>query len=143
MNRSRIFAEFLEDVGVMRRALFSKVVGTVARKGLPTPAQLGVLAAIVQDGPQGIKELAGRFGMSSSAATQLVNGLVRAKLLTRNKDQNDRRRACVALTAEGSERLQKAKRCQAEALERLLSALTDREIEQLHKMQQKILTHLS
>lgn len=143
MNRAKILAEFMENMMAMRKAFFPKPPHAPAKDGLPTRAQFGILATIGHEGPQSIKELAGRFGMTSSAATQAVHGLVKAKLLTRKEDSKDRRRICAALTKEGAKRLEKAKQCHGEALERILSVLNDQELVQLQKIQKKLLTHLS
>ncbi len=132
----------MENMGSLRKAFLMKQAANATDKDGLTRAQLGILMAIAHDGPQSIKELAQHFMMSSSAATQMVHALVTAKLLTRAEDAYDRRRICVALTPEGKKRLAKAKAHHTAWFADLLSVLSDQELSQLQKIQQKIITHL-
>jgi len=56
-------------------------------KDMPTHAQLGIMCVLAHRKAQSIKELAEQFGISSSAATQLVNGMVRTDSLRVLKTQ--------------------------------------------------------
>jgi DNA-binding MarR family transcriptional regulator len=110
-------------------------------KDLPTQAQIGVLFVLSHQGSQSIKDLSLRFGMTSSAATQLVDGLVKHGFLKRMEDRNDRRKMCVDLTSKGKKTLEKAKKQRIEKMAKMFEPLTDEELMQLQKIQSKIVEH--
>jgi DNA-binding MarR family transcriptional regulator len=60
---------------------------------------------LVHVGPQSIKDMAVRFSMTPSAATQLVNGLVKDGYLVRTENIWDRRKVGVDLTVKGKKHL--------------------------------------
>jgi DNA-binding MarR family transcriptional regulator len=72
--------------------------------------------------------LAKRLGISSSAVTQLVNGLEAEGLLHRAPDQSDGRKTLIELTARGAElyaRFDQARLARAAAM---LEPLSDEEV---------------
>jgi DNA-binding MarR family transcriptional regulator len=62
------------------------------------------MRALADQGPLTIAQLAAATETTNAAATQLVNGLVRAGYVTRERSANDRRSVVVALTAAGLQR---------------------------------------
>lgn len=103
-----------------------------------TPAQ-GMLAhEIARAGGSTTRVLAKRLGISSSAVTQLVNGLEAEGILRRADDPNDGRRSRIELTELGAElygRFDQARLAQAEAL---LDPLSDKEATELALLLTKI-----
>jgi DNA-binding MarR family transcriptional regulator len=85
-----------------------------------TRAQLRILAQLRQEGPAAVGQLAAQLGVTLPSITATVDRLVRAGLVSREDDPNDRRRVINMLTASGTaliERLQEGKRA------RLIAAL--------------------
>src|SRR5689334_17956396 len=85
-----------------------------------TRAQLRILAQLRQDGPAAVGQLAAHLSVTLPSITATVDRLVRAGLVSREDDPNDRRRVINMLTASGTaliERLQEGKRA------RLIAAL--------------------
>jgi MarR family transcriptional regulator, organic hydroperoxide resistance regulator len=62
------------------------------------------MRALADQGPLTIAQLATATETTNAAATQLVNGLVRAGYVTRERSVNDKRSVVVALTAAGLRR---------------------------------------
>jgi MarR family transcriptional regulator, organic hydroperoxide resistance regulator len=62
------------------------------------------MRALADQGPLTIAQLAAAAETTNAAATQLVNGLVRAGYVTRERSANDKRSVVVTLTAAGLRR---------------------------------------
>ena len=142
MKRSALISEIAVDLASFKRV----VMASHAKKffgRMPTPAQVGILALIAHEGPQNLKDLADRLCMSSSAATQLVNGLVRDRLLTRTEDATDRRRIRLAITVSGKSKLAGAKKARMATLTKLLAPLSEHELNEWKRLQRKIIERAS
>ncbi|MFI9274434.1 MarR family winged helix-turn-helix transcriptional regulator [Kitasatospora sp. NPDC052896] len=62
------------------------------------------LRVLAEDGPLSVGRLAERTETTGAATTQLVNGLVAAGYVTRERPAQDKRSVLVALTARGRQR---------------------------------------
>ena len=142
MKRSILISQIAEDLASFKRVLVASNAKAFAKR-MPTPAGIGILAFVAQEGPQNLKDIAKRLCMSSSAATQLVDGLVRDRLLTRTEDRTDRRRIKLALTAVGKRKLAQAKKARLAALAKLLEPLSPQELNEWRRLQQKIIKQAS
>jgi DNA-binding MarR family transcriptional regulator len=101
-------------------------------------SQWMVLHIIYHDEGIGIKELSHMLGISSSAATQLVNNLVKKGTLVCEKNLEDRRALKIRL-AKNTKQLIEAARTQAfEKIYLFFDSLTDEELEQLSKLSKKV-----
>jgi DNA-binding MarR family transcriptional regulator len=143
MKRTELITAITEGMACMRRSAMSQPAASAGDKNCPTRAQVGVLFMLAHDGPQTTKDLAARLAMTSSAVTQLVDGLVRDKSIARKEDKDDRRRIQLSLTDNGKKRLAEAKKQHVTVFTRLFNGLSDEELVQLHKIQQKIIANLS
>lgn len=112
-------------------------------KGMPTHAQLSILFTLQHQGSQSIKEIAEYFNMSSSAATQLVDGLVKEDLLARKEDRHDRRKISVILTTKGKQKLLAAKKLRLKRVARMYEPLSEEELAQMYIIQKKIVEHMN
>lgn len=74
-----------------------------------TPTQLAALATIERGGPMPIGALAGTERISAPTATKAVEKLVRAGLVERHGDPDDRRVTLVDVTAAGRRLLDEAR----------------------------------
>ncbi|MFA5185147.1 MAG: MarR family transcriptional regulator [Patescibacteria group bacterium] len=140
MERYDIISEIAGDFASFKRVIWTSCAAR-SPQSMPTPAQIGVLALVASEGPQNLKDLAGRLCMSSSAATQLVDGLVADRMLTRTEDSNDRRRIKLALTESGKLKLAQAKKARLAAFTRLLAPLSEKELNEWRRLQRKIIEH--
>ena len=66
-------------------------------------AQIGLLFVLAHAGTASVRQVAERLHISQSAASLLVDRLVRAHLAERSEDPLDRRRAIVRLTPQGED----------------------------------------
>jgi DNA-binding MarR family transcriptional regulator len=141
MNRKELIQDFFKNMDSMAR------IGTMHRKHdhrpkhMPPHAQVGVLFVVSHRGPLSIKEISDIFGMTSSAATQLVNSLVKNKFLARAEDKVDRRKMLVTLTAQGKKIIASAKEYRLKKMTNMFESLTDTELSQLVRIQAKIVDH--
>lgn len=141
MSRKDLIQQFFKSMDSMARISAINHKHEPVPKDMPPHAQMGVLFIVAHRGPQTIKELSQRFSMTSSAATQLVNGLVKSTLLARTEDREDRRKVVVELTAKGKSIIERAKTYRMEKMVKLFEPLSDAELKQLMKIQAKIVEH--
>ena len=94
-------------------------------------SQFTLLAVLDEFGPLNQTEMSERSGLDRSDIVRWVDELVAHKLVRRTQDPSDRRRNVVTITAAGRRRLDaldaRLRRAQGE----LLSALSDKERDQL------------
>lgn len=138
MERSQLISEIAEDLASFKRLLMASWTKKFATR-VPTPAQIGILALINHEKPENLKDLAKRLCMTSSAATQLVGGLVEEGLLSSTHDATDRRRIHLALTAAGKRMLIQTKKSRLESLTKLLAPLSEDDLKAWKRMQRKII----
>ena len=141
MDRNELIQRFFTSMDSMTRIGAMSPRGGPMPKNMPSHAQLGVLFVIAHRGTQTTKELARHFGMTSSAATQLVNGLVKNGILERKEDEKDRRKTHIALTKKGEGVLEKARTHRMQKMKESFTPLSDKEVAQLLKIQIKIVEH--
>lgn len=137
MNKNELVKKLFTNIDALGRAASAQKFAPTA-KGMPTHAQVGVLFVIFHSGPQSVKDMAEKFGMTPSGITQLVNGLVKDGLLARTEDTQDRRKICVALTHKGRESMATIKQQRQEKLSKVFEPLTSSELIQLDIILQKI-----
>ncbi len=141
MDRQQNMQALLEHMEAIGKAMASRALEQ-PRSDMPTHAQLGVLLIVLHRGPQNIKTLANIFRMTSSAATQLVNGLVRDGLLRREEDKDDRRKISVHLTQKGKRLLVIARKQRLQNMVRIFETLSNTDLEQLEKIHRKVIQQL-
>ncbi|MBM3701303.1 MAG: MarR family transcriptional regulator [Actinobacteria bacterium] len=103
-----------------------------------THAQMIVLRIIQNNENMHLKEIATILGTSSSAATQIVNGLVKKGYLVRKRNQLDRRILKLALTDKALAQIASIKSKSFSDLYALFDALSDTELIQYRELSAKI-----
>ena len=94
----------LSDRIAMGRAIWRDlVIGFSAQLGELNLSftQLAALYALADSGTMTVADLADTLGRSQSAASRLVDGLVKRQLIERNQDSEDRRQRTLTLTGRG------------------------------------------
>jgi DNA-binding MarR family transcriptional regulator len=111
-----------QDVAARLHAVSIRLLRMLRREdsasGLTGP-RLSALSVLVFAGPLSLAELAAAEQVSAPTMTRLVDGLVRAGLVTREADPANRRRVRIAATQDGRRLLEAGR-------ERRVSALTER-----------------
>lgn len=103
-------------------------------------SQWFVLKIIEHYKNRSIKDIAETLGISSSAATQLVDGLVRRGYVTRQDDPKDRRSVRLELSPKGKKNVTATNEKRINEMAGLFDALTDSELEECLRLQRKILS---
>lgn len=140
MNRSAAINELFENMGAMRR-MMSKAHGASTVKNMPTRGQIGLMMMLDHSAILSIKELAEKFAMSSSAVTQMVDGLVDDGFVTRKEDAKDRRKIGLSLTAKGKKNLVESKKAHLASMAKFLAPLSDDELSTFVRLSAKVATH--
>ncbi len=93
------YAEMVTDFFVesVRKAATRAMAGNYKGEDI-TPSLMEALQHIYLRGASAIREIAAAMEISLSAASQLVERLVKKELVTRREDASDRRLTCVELT---------------------------------------------
>jgi DNA-binding MarR family transcriptional regulator len=91
-------------------------------------SQRFVLRTLADRGPCQMSEVAHTLGVTLSAATGLVDRLVKSNLATRERDAKDRRVVWVKITPEGRQAVAMAERRRRAALSRLIADLSPEDL---------------
>jgi DNA-binding MarR family transcriptional regulator len=103
-----------------------------------TPSQWGVLMFIEQQGESMIKDVAKALGITSSATTQLVEGLVASGYLMRETHAKDRRTVTLILSKKTKGQVEKMKSRSLQEFLKIFEALNDKEFNQYLLLNKKI-----
>ena len=108
--------------------------------GMPhiTPSQWMVLRVIKERSACTVKDLSQSLHMTSSAATQLVDGLVRGGHVIRKRDTSDRRKVVLTLSHKSVAEIQRMKKMMLKHMFNMFKVLNDKEFEQLYRLNKKI-----
>jgi DNA-binding MarR family transcriptional regulator len=95
-------------------------------QGLSIP-QIGALFQIHKQSKTGISHLSGELGVTSAAASQMLDKLVQLGLVARTEDERDRRAKRIALTEKGREALKASVDARQEWIALVFARLNDQE----------------
>lgn len=101
----------IEDIAEQISFLVLRLMRAVKSRFLTlreiTVPQLIILSTLEDKGRLSLKQLAKALGVSSATASILVDKLVKAGQIERNRDKEDRRRVIIKLTRRGSQTLER------------------------------------
>jgi DNA-binding MarR family transcriptional regulator len=100
-----------------------------ARESGLSMSQLGALFHIHRRGSSGVTDLGDDLGVTSSAASQMLERLVQQELILRSEDPSDRRVKQIIMTDKGLHILQESIRARQGWLSDLAETLSDSEKE--------------
>lgn len=100
-----------------------------AREGGLSMSQLGALFYIHRRGSSGVTDLGEHLGVTSAAASQMLERLAQQGLILRSEDPSDRRVKMIVLTDKGLQVLQESMRTRQNWLYDLAEALSASEKE--------------
>lgn len=138
-HRKRKVIELMERLQAVRRGMAFGAVGSGAAR--ITPAQWSALILVGERKACGVKDIAEALRITSSAATQLVNGLVRGGHLVRKESKEDGRAVALSLSPRTKARLRTMRSAALKRTLELLEALSDRELGHYLALTTKILDH--
>lgn len=125
----------------MRNKMHAKIMQS-GHKGRITHSQLFVLSIIEQHNNIGLKKISKMLSISSSAATQLVDGLVDNGYVVRKANSKDRRALQLELSTKGSKHITGLKNKRMKIVSALFDVLNDKELETYLKLHKKILSKI-
>ncbi|MHB8871004.1 MAG: MarR family winged helix-turn-helix transcriptional regulator [Candidatus Doudnabacteria bacterium] len=140
-NREEQVKIFFEEIAKLQRLVFSKKDSFLTKYKLSRP-QMVVMYFISEGGSKTIKDIAEIMNISSSAATQMIEGLVRNGFLERVVHPTDRRSVQISMSKIGRKTFDQFKIQHLRQMQNLLVSLSDAEIEVLLKIPAKILKQL-
>ena len=103
-----------------------------------TPAQWGVLMCVAHGEKRTVKDVAGALSITSSAATQLIDGLVESGYVNRAEDQRDRRAVTLTLSKQTKGQVQAMKEAAIREFLKLFESFTDKEFELYCALSKKV-----
>lgn len=115
--------------------------GVVKETGVTLP-QMHTLEVLGSSGDLRMKELAGRMGVTTGSLTVLVDRLVRAGLVQRKPQEQDRRSIQVGLTPEGERHFREHHELHAQLSQELGGALTPEELPLFVDMLRRIVARI-
>ena len=136
-NRTQKVKDLMESLGSLRRHMVFPPIHSV-QPARVTPAQRGLLLLIEERGQSTVKDAARALGISSSAATQLVDGLVANGYVVRAEDASDRRKVTLTLSKETTKQVAQIKKQVLQNMLKLFAGLDDRELDQFILLNKKI-----
>jgi len=107
-----------------------------------TPTQMFILSLVKENRGISLKELADMLCISSSAATQQVNDLVKRGYLNREINDADRRYIKIKLCEEKSDQIRMFEDKMIEEFTVFFDELTDEELTQYRKLNNKITNYI-
>ncbi len=140
VNRKEIIEELLQNMHAMRHKL---MVGYTAKKEVPiTPSQGFVLRFVAKNSSVNVKAIAESLHISSSAATQLIDGLVGNGYLVRKDNPDDRRVSALSLSEKAHKLFKEFKEQSVQKMTELFKILTDEELAQYADLNKKIASNM-
>lgn len=114
-----------DEVARLRRAVLRvarRMRALSTEEGL-TPAQSGLLATLVREGPTRLGDLAAAEGLNPTMLSRMLGALEAGGLVARTTDPEDRRSVWAVATTAGARRLARIRARHREALAGLLEGL--------------------
>jgi len=95
---------------ISRRVFTGAIVGLTVtlREQQLSVAQMATLFLLSERSPQTLSEVAATVGLSTSAASRMVDGLVKSGLVVRREAPQDRRQRLLSLTRAGERLIERA-----------------------------------
>ena len=136
-NRKQKVEELLENLQSFKRAMAFHVSGNMKIPRI-TPSQWGVLMFVEERGESTVKNAAKALGITSSATTQLIDGLVASGYVVRETPAKDRRTVIISLSKKTKTQVDKMKKEGLRKFLKLFEVLSDKEFNQYILLNKKI-----
>ena len=141
-TRKQLIEEIMANINAMKHKMHVKMLARTHGNKI-THSQWFVLSLIEAKQNMGIKEIAATLGITSSATTQLVDGLVQQGYVVRNTNIHDARALQLRLSPKGKTRITAMKKEFFRTMAVFFEALSDEELKTYCALHKKILTNAS
>ena len=138
MTRKKIVEEIINNFQIIKNKMYGHVMS--GRPGSMTHSQWFVMHLIGVAKKTSIKEISQVLGISSSAATQLVNGLQENDYVERTVDKKDRRELRLVISKQGKKEMAVMRKKNLALVQHFFKPLSQAELKQYVKLQKKILS---
>lgn len=125
-DRKKQIEALLNDLALLKRIVATQETSLDETVHI-TPSQWGALLFVQQQVTTSVKDVAKALSISSSAATQLVDGLVQNNFVVRQVQQGDRRSVSLQLTKNIQSKIEQIKRSKVTKFLLLFKSLSDAE----------------
>ena len=136
-DRKKLIEKILENINAIKRVIASEM-HTFFNEISITHSQWIVLHFVKKNRNINIKDLANLLDTTSSAATQIVNGLVNKGLLSRRRNPDDRRTLKIELSEKSKNQFDSIKNKSFKTLSSLFDVLDDDELSKYCELNNKI-----
>ncbi len=140
-NRRKIIEEITETLYSIRRKIACEI-HLLSDEMQMTHPQWIVLHYVKKNGIINIKDLANLLAITSSAVTQIVDGLVKKGLLLRKRNKEDRRLLNIELSVKARDKFDSIKSASFNTLSSLFDALDDEELRNYRDLNNKIASRI-
>lgn len=142
-TRKQLIEEIISSMHAVRQQIFSlwlssKTYNDKTAESHITSSQWMVLVTVMKNKDINITNLATSQGISTSAATQLVDQLVEKGYLLRAANSEDRRILSLSLTKKAEKNINEMRSKRAIIFKGIFDNLTDKELEQFASLNKKI-----
>jgi DNA-binding MarR family transcriptional regulator len=127
LDRKKQIAGIIENFNTIFHALF-KVAPSLITELKITHTQIIILSFVKENEGISLKKLASAMGITSSAATQQVNSLVKKGYLIREESNVDRRLVKIRLSGEMDKQIEVCEAMFIEQLFTFFTGITDEEL---------------
>lgn len=141
INRKQKVEELLENIHSLRRTMVFHTSPIVKIPRI-TSSQWGVLMFVEHRSESTVKDVAKALGISSSATTQLIDGLVASGYIMRKTSTLDRRTVILTLSKKTKTQVDKMKKEGLQKFLKLFEVLNDKEFDQYILLNKKIVEKL-
>ena len=132
-------ADIFRSMTSLKRALMFRMPDDSAPA--ITPSQWLAVSSI-GEGAHTIKAVAAELRVSSSAATQLVDGLVKAGYVIRSPGKEDKRETELTLSKDSEAGIKEMKKQKMAQFEKIFSTLSERELAEFAALMKKLSDNL-
>lgn len=142
VDRNQKIKELMEGLHALRsRVAFGPPPGVQMRH--VTPSQWRVLMIVMRGDDHTVKDVAKTLDITSSAATQLVDGLVANGYVIKKEDEADRRKVSLTLSKTTKDHVVKMKKKAMGCFLKTFEVLNDKEFDQYIALNKKLVQGLS
>ncbi|MDE2001118.1 MAG: MarR family transcriptional regulator [Patescibacteria group bacterium] len=141
-DRKKVIREILENFQALRNKMHTRLIAP-ARMCKVTQSQFFILAMIARHKEMTVGSISKQLNISSSAVTQLMDGLAAKGYVRRKASARDRRTLYLTLSPAGRKCMRQVRTKGMRVMETLFDALDDRELETYRALHKKILLKAS
>lgn len=135
MDRQQLLHQLIQNLQGLYRGMHH--ASDFQKDSIPF-GQKAALFTIASHKTINVKQLANILHITSGAATQHIESLVKVGLVEREIDPNDRRNVIIKLSAHGKSLIQKLEKSRMKMLEELFSDITDKELKAYIDVMEKV-----